>query len=191
MFYKKIIKDRETLEQRLKELSETEYLGGYSPGAMCYVPASPISENYCCPVCGHTTVSDSSGSWVINDIRKIVKQIKNFGYDVVLDEHEFCDFCSINEKIRKDNRQLIFKIRFSTDSKYHISKSNNPENYRCVLAFLEGKDFFTDNQDQTHPLHWTIKTLQEMSGLGENINPPSFESILQNMKSLMRGTKYS
>jgi hypothetical protein len=179
-----LLKDREVLEQRLKELSETEYSGKISYGAMCYSPYLGVSntKDYKCPVCGYKTKQDDHIIWIIKDIRTIVAQIKNAGYDVTLDEQEFCNKCSNkqesshflwdDEVTGNKYPELKFKIRYTPDSKYHVAKSNIVSDYKCVLEFFKGNDFYLGYHDMTEPIHYNIKVLQKMLGIGKDIIPP-------------------
>jgi ribosomal protein L37AE/L43A len=165
-------KDRYSLEQRLKELSETEYSGKISCGAMCYSIAAPVRENYVCPVCGHKTKQNNHIIWTIKDIRTIVAQMKGAGYDVILDEHEFCNNCSNRKRAPVKYPVLIFKIRYTPDSEYHIAESNFFDNYKCVWEFLKGNDFYLNTYDGTETLHQNVEVLQKMLGIGKDIIPP-------------------
>jgi hypothetical protein len=162
-----IVKDREMLEKRLKELSETEYKGELFCGAMCYSIAAPTKEYDTCPVCGEKTVQTNYMVWNIKSIRKIVAEIKQLGYDVILDEHEFCVKCGGD--IQAPDAQLIFKIRLSPNEAYHTAQSNIISDYNCVLEFLKGNDFCRGEQYETLPIHDNIDVIQKMLGLGKDI----------------------
>jgi hypothetical protein len=184
-----IVKDRILLEQRLKELSETKYRGIIRSGAMCYSPVEPSLEDYECPVCGYKTVQTNHTIWEIKCIRTMVAQIKDAGYDVILDEYEFCDRCSGNKKppfvaksiewngYRKTDAELIFKIRYNPESEYHIAKSNFAGAYECVLEFLKGNNSYSGGRAGTEPLNRkkNIEILQKMLGIGQNIVPRQTE----------------
>jgi len=159
---KKVPKDAAAIEKRLKELATTEDIGRILPGAMCYCPAAVYVDDYDCPICKHKTKQSNYTIRAIEAIRKIVQELKEMEYDVILDEQELCDKCSKNNKIR--NPQLIFKIRFSPDADYHVAKSNIAGDYLCVLEFFKGKDFYNGSYDETEPLHNNIEVLQKMLG---------------------------
>ena len=163
--------DSVKLEERLIELSQPIYLiepaypiepePAFPMGAMCYEPAMPAYIDYICSYCGDT-IKEKYYEWKINEIaqiEEIVKQIKENGYDVVLDKTEFCPHCS---KQGIESPELIFKIRFSNNADYHIAKSNIVYEYRCLLAFLSNKETYSgSNRD--------IIIIQKMTGLGEDL----------------------
>ena len=106
--------------------------------------------------------------------------MKQLGYDVILDEHEFCVKCEgeaskiIKEKeffkrIQYPNAQLIFKIRLSPNEVYHTAQSDIRSDYNCVLEFLKGNDFCRGARDATLPIHDNIDVIQKMLGLGKDI----------------------
>jgi hypothetical protein len=155
------------LEERLRELSNTEYKGKLAWGAMCYKPTVPKYVDYLCPYCGDTI--RKYGDWEvrnINQIEEIVKQIKSKGYDIILDKREFCPHCS-KESIEKP--ELIFKIRFSAQANYHVVKSNRVSEYQCLLAFLLGKDKYSGGHDEEYALHDNIAIIQKMTGFGKEL----------------------
>jgi len=188
-----IIKDREELEIRLRELSETEYSGKLNWGAMCYEISMPQPTDYLCPVCG--SITSESGFIVreIEEARKTVLEIRNLGYDAHLDEREFCATCNENDNVDHEidrgempidefidimkeldikNPELVFKFRFESDSEYHTARSTIAETYRCVLEFLNGKDHYINDRDGTEPIHDNIHILQKMLGIGLDLPVP-------------------
>lgn len=181
-----IVKDRARLEERLKELAETKYNGKLSSGAMCYCPDAPKKESYICPVCKTRSMQTNHTIWNIEHIRAIVTEIRQLGYDAILDEHEFCVKCGGKESkiikrirdigeweseyIETPNPSLIFKIRFSTKEEYHTAKSNIAADYNLVLEFLRGNDSCLGERDMTLPIHDNIDVIQKMLGLGKKIH---------------------
>ena len=160
-----IKKDSIELEKRLKELAETEYKGKINHGAMCYaVVANRDTTYFICNVCNKTTRHRVDDINHIKYIKNIVDEIKNLGYDVILDKSEYCEHCS-KKRIAKPS--LIFKIRFSNDAKYHVVKSNY--NYSILLEFLKGNDKYKTGNDAEIPLHLEINVIKKMTGLGKNI----------------------
>jgi len=156
------------LEERLKELSQTKYDGELAMGAMCYVMAIPMHVDYVCSYCGDT-IKDRYDDWEvynINRIEEVVKQIKNLGYDVVLDKTEFCPHCS---KGNIENPELLFKFRFSSNATYHIAKSNIINDYQCLLAFLSNQDKYLGGFGEEHALYDNIAIIQKMTGLGKEL----------------------
>ena len=159
------VSDRKSLEKRLKKLTEVRYDTTELPIAMCYSMTAPIVENYKCPVCGTETPSTSYQIGNIQSIRKVFESIKNIGYDVILDEKEFCQKC--NGK-KMDYPSLIFKIRFSPDEEYHVAYSNVYDDYSTVLTFLasDKKDNFIqavgNNKKEAEKAFYAI---EKMTGL--------------------------
>jgi DNA-directed RNA polymerase subunit RPC12/RpoP len=156
------------LEERLKKLSQTEYTGELVMGAMCYDPAVPAYMDYICSHCGDT-IKEKYENWDIyniNGIENIVNQIKENGYDVVLDKTEFCPRCSKKEI---EHPELIFKIRFSSNADYHIVKANMANEYQCLRAFLLDKKTFSGEYGEEHSLHNNIMVIQKMTGLGKDL----------------------
>jgi len=134
------------------------------PGAMCYEPA--IKERYVDYVCSHcnNTIKAKYNDWIVYNIKQIeefVKQIKELGYDVVLDKTEFCPHCS-----KKDiqNPELIFKIRFSDETDYHVVRSNIVNEYQCLLEFLKNPDEYPGKTDKNK-----VAIIRKMTGLGEDL----------------------
>jgi len=64
---------------------------------------------------------------------------------------------------------LFFMIRFDEAGEYHAARSNFPDHYKCVLAFLNGSEIYTNDFDGTRPLHDNIDVLQKMLGIGPDI----------------------
>jgi len=169
----KIIKDSVELEKRLLILSKTKtiYESETFIGATCYfiVPESYTKvhiikkEKYICPKCGITTIRKDEYLETIKRIRLIVSQIKSYGLDVQLDESEFCNNCS--ETCIQDP-SLIFKIRFSEDSKYHIAWSNKIDDYYKILELIQDK---INNEEYETSIIDAIITINKMTGLGKKI----------------------
>jgi hypothetical protein len=171
------LKDRLSLEQRLKELAETECSVQKTMGAMCYEMMPPVEKDYICPGCGYKFKLTDWTIGEIEGIKRLVEQIKDAGYDVVLDE--CCGRCGIDKFIYRDTVHLIFKIRYSPDSEYHIAESNNLTDYQCVLDFLKGDNFYRDERDDVNPLNRHIAILQKMLGIGNDIIPPKNNDIAE------------
>ncbi|MBP1630813.1 MAG: hypothetical protein H6Q15_1706 [Bacteroidetes bacterium] len=173
-YAKIIIRDSIELEKRLKFLSETPYTGEfYSP--ISFQPSSyesSISSSYgyyVCPTCGKETRRPSLVLFDIENIEKIVKQIKDAGYDVVLEQKEFCKYCS--GRIFLNNASFVFKIRFSENSDYHVVKSDISGDYSCLFHFLLFRKTFVVNS-RRYTIHDNIDIIQKMTGLGSDLNIP-------------------
>ena len=183
-----IKKDSIELEIRLRELAETEYKGELSFGAMCYEIEKHIDGDYICSICGKKT--KRSGFHILNEkrISRIVKEIKALGYDVILDNKEFCQYCSkdlkdkrvaINQSTNEtlydyssefiEEPELIFKIRYSKESNYYIVRSNIESDYLILLEYLRGKEKYDAGMVGELPLHIEINVLKKMTGLGKDI----------------------
>jgi len=168
--------NRNKLEERLKKIAQTEYKGELAFGAMCYDPASPYTVDYVCSLCGFT-VKDEYDDHQVFDIREIeiiVKKIEKLGYDVVLDKKEYCPRCS-NKEIERP--ELIFSIRYSASSEYHIVRSNILNEYLCLLAFLEERDKYTVERDEERSLHKSAGIIKKMTGLGADLDLPYISEI--------------
>ena len=129
--------DSLSLVQRLRELTALKYDTSLAvvESPMCYVMASPMKEDYVCPVCDTKTPSTAYANGNIRSIRAKVEEIKKMGYDVVLDESRYCSHCSGKAV---EHPELIFMIRFSENSPYHIAKSNIYAEYQATATFLKG-----------------------------------------------------
>jgi len=190
-----VIKNRDELEKRLRELADTEYTGQIAMGAMCYSLVPEEEAEYICPKCGKATAQENFIVWAIEDIREIVEEIKSLGYDACLDEEEFCVFCGNNakqytdyeldykdcesedwdekEKRREENRpELIFRIKLGGAAEYHVVKSNISEEYRGALEFLKGQDHYLNYYDMTESIHDNVRIIQKMLGIGLDIPVP-------------------
>ncbi|MCL2142540.1 MAG: hypothetical protein FWH46_06715, partial [Methanimicrococcus sp.] len=99
------ILDKELLEKRLKALADTPYSGEINFGAMCYAPRRIPIVKYECEICGKITERNQDDLDFLKKAKEIVTELKTAGYDVLLDEREFCKYCP-GEKSRPPN--LIF-----------------------------------------------------------------------------------
>lgn len=162
----KIEDDSLRLEQRLIELSKTDYVGELAMGAMCYESVIYRYIDYICPYCKDTI---RGSSWDLNNrdaIESIFDKIKAEGYDVVLDKTEFCPHCS-GKSI--DRPEYIFKMRFSSNADYHIARSNIASDYQCVLDFILGNEIFQRENESESAIHDNIDIIQKMTGLGKDL----------------------
>jgi len=142
------IYSREELDRRLCNLIEDRYKKNYKT-ALCYTIGEPEAADYICPACGMTTTQTNYIVWAIEEIRKIVRQLKFHSYDAEIDEKEFCVHCGENAKEYKEvdferittaelvsivNEQksvrpeLFFKIKINEESEYRISRSTMVDN---------------------------------------------------------------
>jgi len=186
------ILDKALLEKRLKELAETPYTGEIRLGAMCYSPVVSTYE-YKCELCGKTTEQTVCGINEVMYITTLVNEIKNAGYDVLLDGRDYCQYCKTPEPeghneygfIRKHKvNGFVFMIRFNDNKDYHVVKTSNIDNYRCLKTFLINDDNFKGSYGQTCVLHENIDIIHKMTGLGA-------ETVIEWSKSHKYRGKYS
>ena len=157
--------DSVTLAKRLQKLKEVRYDTTELPIAMCYSMAAPIVENYVCPVCGKETPSTSYQLGNLSSIRKVVENMKNLGYDVQLDEREFCQHC--NGK-KSDYPSLLFKISLNRNGYYHKAYSNLYDDYANLMTFLvceKKKDFVNSVSNNQSEAEKAFRSIEKMTGL--------------------------
>ena len=183
----RIMIDKKELEERLLKLEKDSFDWRRHP-PLCYVPAFPSPDDYICPTCGKKTTQTDFMIHDIQVIRECVGEMQGIGYDVFLNEQEFCVHCGINSKeyiIPSDryssnryesNPELIFGIRFNNDREYHIVRSNMRYDYEQALRFLKGDDSILDVIFNLELFHRTVKRLQKMLGIGLGI--PIAEDIM-------------
>jgi hypothetical protein len=169
----KYILDRILLEKRLKELAETPYAGEMCYGAMCYVPAysgAPFDEGYFCPICEKTTKDcnfTDETMYNLETIRQIITELKATGFDIWLDERDFCNFC--REKEPPYGPKPFLMIRFNPNDEYHRVKTFDILDYKILKAFLESDDHCFNEYGATQALHDKIDVIDKMTNLGEDI----------------------
>ena len=157
--------DSASLVKRLQKLKEVRYDTTELPIAMCYSMAAPIEENYVCPVCGSETSSTSYQNGNIRSIRKVVENIKNLGYDVQLDESEFCHKCSGK---KYEYPSLIFRISLNRNGHYHVAYSNLYDDYSNLLTFLvceKKTDFVNSVSNNQSEAEKIFRSIEKMTGL--------------------------
>lgn len=165
-------KDSVELEKCLKDISiqeDTNNLLRAFPGDWyTNVLDTMKAEPYICPICGKKTYDANIYNKRIKYIRLKIAQIKLLGYDVILDESEFCDKC---DGFSEYNPKLIFKIRFSKNANYHVYKSNYIDDYICLLEFLIGKDYYVAEEevDGCIAIHLKVYLIRKMTGLGTDL----------------------
>ena len=161
------ILDKELLEERLRQLAVTPYSGDICRGAMCYSPEMPDSGEYVCAICSRTTIHRFGEYMVeeLKDVRGLVDGLKALGYDVELDEREFCQYC--REITDYPKPRPVFKIRFNENDDYH-TLSAELSYFKYLEAFLKGGDHFEGERGDTMTLHENIDIISKMTGLGED-----------------------
>lgn len=161
----KYILDKEQLEKRLKELAETPYTGERSYGAMCYSPFfNGEYEEYKCKICGEITEHTGHTLSKLRKIQAIVTELIDIGFDIQLDESEYCQYC--NKDFKKNWHKPVLKIRFDQNDDYHTAETHFDEDYYYLRAFLKGQDHFIDRQDFTCVINENIDIINKMTGLG-------------------------
>ena len=158
--------DKAELEKRLIKLTQTPYTGKVAIGADCYAPQNFFEYvDYICPVCKKPTTYNSLkfDPRELRKIKEIVNELKKKGYDVLLDQTEYCEFC--NGK-KMSEPMSIFKIRFDDNDEYHIARSDFYD-FKYLQTFLQGRDHFLGSYDNTKALHWEIDRIHKMTGLGD------------------------
>jgi len=160
------ILDKKLLEKRLEELAASPYGGERVWGAMCYSPACPGVGDYVCVVCNRTT-KHTGGEFFVCDLikcREIVNDLISHGYDVFLDEREFCLYCIVKGIDGEPKPHL--NIRFDKNDNYIISKVGF-HSLKLLQAFLIGDDHILGAYENTVPLHESIDILSKMTGFCE------------------------
>ena len=158
------IMQKALLEERLKELAETPY-SEIPFGAMCYSIVFPEIRyvEYPCPVCGNTSKCKEDDINALEKVRKIVSELKNVGYDLLLREPEYCENC---RQIKSDSEQgYDFQIRLTHDGDYHLVTTNDSYDFVCLHSFLMGGIGYHANRTD-EMLHDKIDTINKMTGLG-------------------------
>ncbi len=160
---KQQIEDSLSLVERLKELTAVQYDTQMLMSAMCYAMAAPIEEDYVCVKCESKTPSTTYKNANIRNIRKKIEQMQMMGYDVRLNESQYCDKCS-GKKIK--NPELIFEIRFSKNTPYHSAASNIASEYDAVLQFFTSKEAFIEFvENNKQKAESTMLVIKKMTGL--------------------------
>ena len=160
-----VVADSATLVKRLQKLKEVRYDTTELPIAMCYSMAAPIVENYVCPVCGKETPSTSYQIGNMRSIRQVVENMKKLGYDVQLDEREYCQHCN-GKKL--DYPSLKFRISLNKNGHYHEAYSNVYNDYSTLIMFLRSektKDFVEAVYNNRSEAEKAFVAIEKMTGL--------------------------
>ena len=91
--------------------------------------------------------------------------MKNLGYDVQLDEREFCQHC--NGK-KSDYPSLLFKISLNRNGYYHKAYSNLYDDYANLMTFLvceKKKDFVNSVSNNKTEAEKVFRSIEKMTGL--------------------------
>lgn len=160
----RFIVQKDLLEERLKELAETPYTE-VPFCAMCYSIGAlyPRYVDYICPKCSSISVCKEDDIMVLERIRKIIPELKSVGYDIVLEEPEYCEQCRGNTPSK--SLSYTFQIRFNPDDDYHVARTSDAYDFVCLHSFLMGGIGYHAYRDD-EMLHDKIDTISKMTGLG-------------------------
>ena len=170
----KVCMDRIKLEERLKYIEQKKNNEKCS-GLIMNSDVFWLWTDYFCSLCG-TSAKEEYSYGVIVEIRLIeivVKKIKKLGYEVALDKSDYCTHCRGKDFKLFEKPELIFSIRYSGQSDYHVVRSSKIGDYECLLAFLEGKETYTVDWAESnyeHTLHESIDIIQKMTGLEADLD---------------------
>jgi len=136
-------------------------------GAMCYEPMSaPAVAEYICPVCGEKTVYNYSQSafinWELAGCRRMADSINiHTDFEVVLDERQFCDFCSPDSS--SDEPSLLLRVTYSDSTE--VVNTVNVTDLLMLDSFLQGNLYYTTSNDGQMPLQSYSGRMRELLGL--------------------------
>jgi hypothetical protein len=138
-------------------------------GAMCYEPMSaPEVAEYICPVCGEKTVYNYSQaafiSWELAGCRRMADSINiHTDFEVVLDERQFCDFCSPDSS--GNDPSLVLKVVYGDGTE--VENTVGITDLRMLDSFLEGNLYYTTSNDAQMPLQNYSGRMRELLGFEE------------------------
>ena len=158
-----IKQDSIELEKILKELSSNSCEFGFIISTTCGNIVDHEYEDYVCPHCSKKTKRSKRSINELKSAENIVKKINDAGYDVILEQKEYCKFCS--HRVFINEPTLVFKIRFSKNSPYHVAKTNNAIDYLSIIDFLSNRNIRTKENN----LYEVIEVINKMTGLGSEI----------------------
>jgi hypothetical protein len=135
-------------------------------GAMCYAPmAYPEVAEYVCPVCGEKTFY--SGylctliEWELAGLRRMAGSIDSMtDFSVVLDERQFCHYCSTEEV---ENPSVL--LRVSTSDSTEAVNIVSSMDLRMLESFLRGNLYYLTSNDSQEPLQDHSERLRQLLGL--------------------------
>ena len=145
-------------------------------GAMCYETHMPSYVTLKCDMCSSEKEYDEFLMTEDEEILSIIGQIKALGYDAKL--IRVCADCANKLGFRyKDGMLLqdsvmycIFYFKNKGQKEYHITRSEDPDDYRAVLAYLKKEKSFTD---QNEAIHWVSDNKEEIKRMTGITIPPS------------------
>ncbi len=136
-------------------------------GAMCYEPmVMPEVAEYICPVCGEKTVYNYSQAafinWELAGCRRTADSINTHtDFEVVLDERQFCDFCSPDSS--SDEPSLLLRVIYSDSTE--VVNIVDIADLLMLNSFLQGRLYYTTSNDAQMPLQSYSGRMRELLGL--------------------------
>ena len=142
-------------------------------GAMCYETHMASYVTLKCEQCGMEKVYDEFLMTEDDEIIATVEKIKALGYDAKV--LRTCADCANKLGFRyKDGTPLldsvmycIFYFKDKGQKEYHVTRSESPDDYKAVLAYLKNEDRFYDRNEA---LHWVADNKEEIKRM-TGINP--------------------
>ncbi|MBN2586322.1 MAG: hypothetical protein JXA64_09320 [Candidatus Fermentibacteraceae bacterium] len=135
-------------------------------GAMCYAPmAYPEVAEYVCPVCGEKTLYSgylcAMIEWELPGMRRMAGSIDSLtDFVVVLDERQFCHFCSDTEA-----ENPVALLRVSTSDSTEVVNSVSSMDLRILEGFLTGNLYYLTSNDSQEPLKGHAERIRQLLGL--------------------------
>lgn len=121
-------------------------------GAMCYGPmAMPQVADYICPLCGEKTIYETNQApfilWELPAARRLAESInQSTEFSVVLDETQFCSFCST-----EDAEYPALFLRVNTDQNTETVNRVTVDDLRKLDSFLQGNLYWLTSNDGQEP----------------------------------------
>jgi len=137
-------------------------------GAMCYAPvATAFTAEYICPVCGEKTIYHGGQShflqWQIDGARRLAESIDaSTDFSVILDESQFCDFCT-----RDDQASPSLLLRIMSDQGTEVVNPVILNDLRMLDSFLKGNLYWITLNDGQEPLREHAERIAELLGVQE------------------------
>jgi hypothetical protein len=135
-------------------------------GAMCYAPmAYPEVAEYICPVCGEKTLYRGNETalieWELPGLRRMAENIDGLtDFHVVLDESQFCGFCSGEEFA-----DPCVLLRVSTSDSSEVVNSVSSMDLRMLESFLQGNLYYLTSNDGQEPLQDHAERIRQLLGI--------------------------
>ena len=134
-------------------------------GAMCYETHMPSFVTLKCEQCGMEKEYDQFLMTEDDEIIATVEKIKELGYDAKV--LRTCATCANKMGFKyKDGTPLldsvmycIFYFKNKGQKEYHVTRSESPDDYKAVLAYLKNEDRFYDRNEE---LHWVADNKEEI-----------------------------